>query len=67
MMGSPVIAYDPGAVDAVNTKVAESLNEATAAVQDAIKTVTGETVDKTAALEELIEAAESIIKEGGDE
>ena len=58
---------DPGAVDAVSAKVAESLDEATAAVQDAIKTVTGESVDKTAALEELIEAAESIVKEGGEE
>ena len=44
----------------------ESLEEATAAVQDAIKAVTGETVDKATALEELIEAAESI-KEGGEE
>ena len=57
---------DPGAVDAVNTKVSESLEEATAAVQDAIKAVTGEDVDKATALEELIEAAESI-KEGGEE
>ena len=58
---------DPGAVDAVSTKVSESLDEATAAVQDAIKAVTGETVDKTTALEELIEAAESIVKEGGEQ
>jgi peptide/nickel transport system permease protein len=57
---------DPGAVDAVNTKVSESLEEATAAVQDAIKAVTGEDVDKATALEELIEAAESI-KEGGEQ
>ena len=57
---------DPGAVDAVSAKVSESLDEATAAVQDAIKVVTGETVDKATALEELIEAAESI-KEGGEE
>jgi peptide/nickel transport system permease protein len=58
---------DPGAVDAVSAKVAETIDEAAAAVQEAIKTVTGESVDKTAALEELIEAAESIVMEGGEE
>ena len=58
---------DPGAVDAVSAKVTETIDEAAAAVQEAIKTVTGESVDKTAALEELIEAAESIVMEGGEE
>ena len=58
---------DPGAVDAVHEMVAESLDEVTANIQDTIKAVTGESVDKAAALEELIEAAESTLKEGGDE
>ena len=53
--------------DAVNEMVAESLNDAAASIQETIKAVTGKEVDKTAALEELIEAAESTLKEGGDE
>ena len=36
-------------------------------IQDTIKAVTGEAVDRNAALEELIEAAESTLKEGGEQ
>ena len=57
---------DPGAVDAVDEIVAETIDEAAAAVQDALKVVTGEEVDKATALKELAEAAQSAAQEGGD-
>ena len=58
---------DPGAVDAVHEMVTESLDEATVAVQETLKAVTGKDVSKADALEELIEAAESIAQEGGEQ
>ena len=58
---------DPGAVDAVDEIVSESLNEATAAIADALEKVTGETVSQAEALEELKQLAEGTIKEGGEE
>ena len=58
---------DPGAVDAVDEIVSESLNEATAAIADALEKVTGEPVSQAEALEELKQLAEGTIKEGGEE
>jgi len=58
---------DPGAVDAVSEIVDEKLEEVTGIVQDAIKTVTGESVSTAEALEELAQLAEGKAQEGGEE
>ena len=58
---------DPGAVDAVSELVDEKLDEVTGIVQEAMKTVTGESVSMADALEELAQLAEGKAQEGGEE
>jgi len=64
---SRVKTVDPGADDAVAQVVDAKVNEVAGIIQDALETVTGEPVSKTAALEELAQLAEGAAKEGGDE
>ncbi len=64
---SRVKAVDPGADDAVAQVVDAKVNEVAGIIQDALETVTGVPVSKTAALEELAQLAEGAAKEGGDE
>ena len=63
---SRVRTVDPGADDAVAKVVDAKVNEVAGIIQDAIETVTGERVSKTAALEELAQLAGGTAKEGGD-